>query len=81
MRRSGIHLLQGEVFQVLTMNSTSMQWPDTMGFNHNGSLVFVSNQLQNFVQDELSFDDPGIINFRIWSIYTGTNSYLDKESA
>jgi len=79
---SGIHGLQGgEVIQVLATNSTSMQWPDTIGFDHEGSLVFVSNQLQNFVQDELSFGDPSEMNFRIWSIYTGTDSYLDNESA
>jgi hypothetical protein len=44
------------------------------GFDHNGSLLFVSNRLQLFTQGLMMWDD---INFRIWKVFIDADSYLD----
>jgi len=53
-----------------------MLWPDTIGFDHRGSIVYTSDMLQNFVNGDIDFDDDSI-KYRIYSLYVGTNSYLD----
>eukprot|EP01114_Cavostelium_apophysatum_P020909 TRINITY_DN7145_c0_g1_i2.p1 TRINITY_DN7145_c0_g1~~TRINITY_DN7145_c0_g1_i2.p1 ORF type:complete len:355 (-),score=58.57 TRINITY_DN7145_c0_g1_i2:14-1078(-) len=59
---------------VLTNNTQEMMWPDTIGFDHEGWLLFVSNQLQRFTMDEMNFDE---VNFRIWRVFIDAGSYLD----
>jgi len=59
---------------VIVNDTVAMQWPDTIGFDHHGSIVFVSNKLQLFWQGVMDFTDE---NFRIWKVYIGANSYLD----
>ncbi|KAJ3433688.1 protein yellow-related [Anaeramoeba flamelloides] len=63
---------------LLVNNSKSMMWPDTLAFDHQGWLVFVSNQLHRFLNNELIFsvdNSTEHINFRIWKTYIGTDSY------
>ncbi|KAH3756811.1 hypothetical protein Pelo_11399 [Pelomyxa schiedti] len=71
---SGINTWNGDVLSLVS-DSSSMVWPDTLAFDHKGNMLFVSNQLHLFVQGLLDFSE-GSINFRIWSFYTGTDSYL-----
>eukprot|EP01156_Anaeramoeba_ignava_P019694 Anaeramoba_ignava/a97695_25.p1 GENE.a97695_25~~a97695_25.p1 ORF type:complete len:221 (-),score=60.73 a97695_25:89-751(-) len=66
-------------FEILTSDTQSMLWPDTIGFDHQGNIVVVSNQLHKFLMNELVFNltNPmDFINFRIWKIYADCDSYL-----
>ena len=70
---------QFNVFTPIMQNSTSLMWPDTLGFdNTNKYLYAMSNQLQNFVQQEINFTNPvnNDANFYIWKIYVNDRSYL-----
>jgi Major royal jelly protein len=67
-------------FTHLIHNSTSLVWPDTLAFdNANLYLYVVANQLQNFVQNLIDFDQPqnGEANFYIWKMYVNDKSYLE----
>jgi len=35
---------------LVTQNKPLMTWPDTLGFDHKGNLVLVTNHLYKFVQ-------------------------------
>eukprot|EP01102_Stenamoeba_stenopodia_P022935 TRINITY_DN9745_c0_g1_i1.p1 TRINITY_DN9745_c0_g1~~TRINITY_DN9745_c0_g1_i1.p1 ORF type:complete len:465 (-),score=78.77 TRINITY_DN9745_c0_g1_i1:52-1323(-) len=61
--------------EVLYADSSESVWPDTIGFDHQGNLLYVSNQLYKYYQNELNFNDT---NYRIWSVATGSCSYLDS---
>jgi len=52
----------------------TMIWPDTIGFDHNGWLLFVSNRLQQFTQGFMVWND---VNFRILRVFINAGSYLD----
>ena len=60
-----------------------MKWPDTIGFDSFGNIVFTSNQLYNFNNNMINFDDFNEIKYRIYTYFVGTKSYLnyfdDKE--
>ena len=64
-------------FQTLAKNKTTMLWPDTIGFD-GSQMVFVSNQLNNFLAGTIDFHTPiyGKYNYRIWSVDIGTRSYV-----
>eukprot|EP01113_Clastostelium_recurvatum_P009778 TRINITY_DN14756_c0_g1_i2.p1 TRINITY_DN14756_c0_g1~~TRINITY_DN14756_c0_g1_i2.p1 ORF type:complete len:421 (-),score=56.89 TRINITY_DN14756_c0_g1_i2:104-1366(-) len=62
---------------VVVHDSALMVWPDTIGFDHKGSIMFVSNQLYKFVEGVLDFSQT---NFRIWKVWIGANSYLDDDN-
>ena len=64
-------------FDVLKGNSSTM-WPDTLAM-HNGSLYFVSNQLNNF-PDKINYTNPknGKYNFAIFKFNVGNDdSYIN----
>lgn len=58
-------------------NDTTL-WPDTLAL-FNSSLYFISNQLHLFIHDETKFDDPSVLNFRIYniSIADDDGSYIE----
>jgi sugar lactone lactonase YvrE len=61
-------------FDTVVQNSTTMVWPDTIGFNnHKKTMVFVSNQLQRFENRSLTWNTT---NFRIWEVDVDDYSYL-----
>ena len=71
---------QFNVFSYIMQNSTSLMWPDTLGFNDSEKTLYaMSNQLQNFVQGRVDFMNPihGNANFHIWKIYVNDKSYLN----
>eukprot|EP01105_Mastigella_eilhardi_P025454 TRINITY_DN6926_c0_g1_i2.p1 TRINITY_DN6926_c0_g1~~TRINITY_DN6926_c0_g1_i2.p1 ORF type:complete len:401 (+),score=119.00 TRINITY_DN6926_c0_g1_i2:116-1318(+) len=72
LEHSGVFTWWGDA---LATDAASMVWPDTIGFDHAGNLLFVSNQLHLWNQQLLPWD--GTVNFRLWSVYTGTDSYLN----
>jgi len=54
-------------------------WPDTLGFNNQDrEILYVSNQLNLFVQNKIDFDNPlnGNYNYRIYKIKIDDRSYL-----
>jgi len=69
-----VRILVNQSTEIIAQDSVGMVWPDTLGFDHNGSLVYVTNRLYHFVQDQLDFND---FNFRIWKLFIGANSYMD----
>jgi len=83
LEKNGILRLQMEgnvpKFIELASNSSSMRWPDTLGFDHNGNIVYLTNSLYKFVAGTIDWDDE--YNFCIWSYKTGTGSYLDTKNA
>jgi len=58
--------------QTIAFNNTDMVWPDTIGFDHKGNLVFTTNRLYKYVLGTLNWKD---INYRIWSININADSY------
>lgn len=58
-------------------NETIM-WPDTLAL-YNSTLYFISNQLHNFIDGTIKFDDPSVFNFMIYSIpiADGDGSYIE----
>jgi len=62
-------------FDQLTQNASAMRWPDTLGFDHSGNIVYLTNSLYLFVSNGIDWDDP--YNFCIWYYKTNTGSYLD----
>jgi len=68
-----INLNNGTV-NVIAQDSVNMVWPDTIGFDHKGNLLFVTNKLYKFWQGLMDFTQT---NFRIWKVYIGAGSYLD----
>jgi len=63
------------VFEQLTQNPANMRWPDTVGYDHSGNIVYLTNSLYLFVAKTIDWSYP--YNFCIWSYETGTDSYLD----
>jgi len=57
----------------LVQNSVAMVWPDTIGWDHAGSLLFTSNKLYKYMEGKL---DPSTSNFHIYSVDVGADSYL-----
>jgi len=71
---NGINIIfQNKTIIPLVANASDMVWPDTMGWDHEGNLLFVSNQLFKFQEGILNFNET---NFRIWSVYVDADSYL-----
>jgi len=64
------------VFNQLTENASAMRWPDTLGFDHSGNIVYMANSLYLFVAHTINWTDP--FNFCVWSYKTNTGSYLDE---
>lgn len=52
-----------------------VSWADTISWGPNGSLYFVTNHLQQFVDNEMDFDHPPTANFRIYRMSTGRQPY------
>lgn len=61
-------------FTIFKGDKTHM-WPDTLSI-FNNYLYFVSNQLNNFVQDKINFDDLDF-NFRIHKLLIDDFSYIE----
>lgn len=63
---------------VAVQSASDMVWPDTLAFDHRGSVLFVANQLNNFVIGGVSFA-PGRKNFFVHAFYegAGVGAYLD----
>lgn len=61
----------------LAMNATTLVWPDTIGFDHHGSILLVTNQLYKFVEGRLDFSGA-VNNFRLSRIAVGPmiDSYM-----
>ena len=59
-----------------------MVWPDTIAWDHQGSIVFTADQLYKFSEGSLDFSE-GNINFRIWSVFLGdgVDSYMEPTAA
>ena len=63
-------------FELIANNSTSMIWPDTIGFDNTGKkLLFVSNKLNEFYYGRMDFS-KGQENFHIWSVDIDDRSYI-----
>ena len=56
-------------------NSLTMQWPDTFALDDEGWLWFVSNKLQLFATDTMTFSGSDV-NVRVWKVFVGEKSYL-----
>jgi len=54
--------------------SKEMIWPDTIGFDRTGFLYFTTNNLCEYIQDNINNDD---FNFFIYRIKTDSKSYID----
>lgn len=65
--------------KLFTSDNSSMIWPDTIGFDHQGWMVFVTNHLHHFWQDMMNFTVPD--NFSIWRTYVNADSYLFPQNA
>jgi len=61
--------------QILAYDDLEMVWPDCLGFDHRGSILFTSNKLYKFIQDQLDFNQT---NYRIWSVFINAGSYMDS---
>ncbi|KNC48229.1 major royal jelly protein [Thecamonas trahens ATCC 50062] len=48
-------------------------WPDTIGWDHTGNIVWTSNQLYKYMEGVLDYSE---INFRIYRAMVGMDSYL-----
>jgi len=66
-------------FTPITQNATAMRWPDTLGFDHEGNLVYMTNSLYMFVAFSINWTDP--FNFCVWYYKTHTGSYLDDPNS
>jgi len=69
-------MIWSNTISLLTKNDSEMIWPDQIGFDHKGNLLFVTNKMHQWVQNMLSWTNESI-NFRIWSLPIGGGSYLD----
>jgi hypothetical protein len=58
---------------VTIANSSDMIWPDTLGVSKNGYLYIVSNNLCDYIEDKLNFDN---FNFFIHRVFIGSKSYV-----
>jgi len=65
-------------FEVVAQDASAMRWPDTLGFDHEGNIVFLTNSLYLFVAKTINWTDP--YNFCIWHYKTNSGSYLDEPS-
>ena len=66
-------------FVTICSTKDTMMWPNTIGFDNKGKkMVFLSNQLQNFLTGNMDFDNPkyGFYNFRLWEVYIDDQSYV-----
>lgn len=61
----------------LAVDTREMMWPDTLAFDHQGNLLFVSNGLHRFLMNEHDYSQ---INYRIWSVRINAGSYNDPPS-
>jgi sugar lactone lactonase YvrE len=64
----------------LVSDVQTMVWPDTFGFDHKGSIVFVTNRLNSFLDRTLVYTNESVYNFHIWSLYlgAGVGAYTDN---
>lgn len=60
----------------LVRNDSTMQWPDTLAFDNQGWLWFVSNRAQIFINGSMDFTGRGGGNMRVWKVYVNEASYL-----
>ncbi|CAL1537003.1 unnamed protein product [Lymnaea stagnalis] len=57
-------------------NDATMQWPDTLAFDNQGWLWFVSNRLQLFVTGSMDFTGSDGANMRVWKVFVNETGYL-----
>ncbi|CAL1537002.1 unnamed protein product, partial [Lymnaea stagnalis] len=57
-------------------NGATMQWPDTLAFDNQGWLWFVSNRLQLFVTGSMDFTGSDGANMRVWKVFVNETGYL-----
>lgn len=62
------------MMSVLAHEDQQMLWPDTIGIANSGYLYFVSNNLCHWLQGDMDFST--IVNFRVWRVYVGAQSYV-----
>jgi len=55
-----------------------ISWADTLAWGPGGSLYFVSNHLNVWVDGDMNFHHPRVPNFRIWRIPNVGQSYTEK---
>jgi len=63
---------------LLAQNDTTMMWPDTFGFDNQGSIIFTTGKFTQFpAYKGMDFTGASGPNFLILSVDIGANSYLD----
>eukprot|EP01102_Stenamoeba_stenopodia_P004471 TRINITY_DN1476_c0_g1_i1.p1 TRINITY_DN1476_c0_g1~~TRINITY_DN1476_c0_g1_i1.p1 ORF type:complete len:533 (-),score=113.67 TRINITY_DN1476_c0_g1_i1:1255-2853(-) len=55
--------------QIISQDSR-MEWPDGLGFDNNGNLILISNQLERFLNNQT------VTMFGLWRIQVGCSSYM-----
>ncbi|CAG5126281.1 unnamed protein product [Candidula unifasciata] len=62
--------------KLLVRNDSTMQWPDTFGFDTRGWIWFVSNRLQVFREAKGLPQDGNDAYMRVWKVYVNETGYL-----
>jgi sugar lactone lactonase YvrE len=57
-------------------DNQTLEWVDTFAFDHNGSLIIVTNRLQLFISNTMDFSGASGPNFRVARIYINADAYL-----
>jgi len=65
--------LTGSNEVLLVQNDVDLQWADTFAFDEAGNLYTTTNRLHRFGENKYDFSE---INFRVVSIFTGSESYM-----
>lgn len=62
--------------EIVGQDRSTMIWNDSFGFDNQGYLYLLANNIHKFFNTNFVFPDPAAIKFRILKLYTGTASYL-----
>jgi len=62
-----------------TINATTHNWVDTLGFDEAGDLIYTSNRLQLYIFNNMDFTGASGANFRVFQLHVGERSYLHAQ--
>lgn len=62
------------IVSTLVQDSNGLCWPDTLGFDSDGWMYIVANNLCQFIQGKIS--NYSAVNYQIWKVYVNADSYV-----
>lgn len=77
LENSAIYKIHKDREAMLASNLETMHWPSSFTFDHFNSIIFLSNQYDNFLNHRINFDDFTTPKYFIQSLFVGTQSYID----